>query len=86
MHVCLCRGISTKDIKEELDKRPSDATHNGSGVTPEFAEEIHRNCSGGQGYRCGSCKDEVKCVIDSHYDPEKVTARLRNQKTLLENA
>ena len=86
MHVCICRGISTNDIKEELDKRPSGSKHNGAGVSPEFAEEIHRNCSEGQGYRCGSCKDEVKCVIDSFYAPEKVTAELQKQKTLLENA
>lgn len=68
MHVCLCRGIKTSDIIEELEARPAVSCIASGGVTLEFAEEIHKNCSNGEGYRCGTCACAVKEIIDLHYN------------------
>ena len=67
MHVCLCRNIRTSDIIDELEKRPSTSCCAVNGVSAEFAEEIHSNCSEGEGYNCGACREAVKEVIDNHY-------------------
>lgn len=80
MYVCLCRGIKTSDITEELAKRPDTSCNSETGVSAEFAEEIHRRCSNGEGYNCGSCSDEVKNVIDKHYKaPQKTPANEQAQ-------
>lgn len=69
MHVCLCRGITTSDILNELAKRPETVCRAEDGVSAEFAEEIHTRCSDGLGYNCGTCSDTVKEIIDGHYAP-----------------
>lgn len=71
MYVCLCRGITTSDILDELSKRPGAVCVSSGGVSAEFAEEIHTRCSDGLGYNCGTCSDSVKEVIDTHYAPVK---------------
>lgn len=84
MHVCLCRGITTSDLLDELSKRPSAFCCSEKGVSAEFAEEIHNICAEGLGYNCGACRESVKDVIDSHFAtrPSSEKQTRKNKKTV----
>ena len=88
MYICLCRGLTTSDIVDELEKRQETVCRSENGVSAEFTEEIHTRCSEGLGYNCGMCSTSVKETIDTFYAPRPCSgvSLKKSQKSLSKTA
>lgn len=62
MYVCICKGVTLKTVRETISQGAS------------TVDEIESRCRAGGD--CGSCRDQIACLIDEHHDQRRPAASL----------